>query len=56
MQPLFDNALAGRMVRQAAHRISIPGLDTYWDVVFAPLFRDGEVVGVWTSSRTPPTG
>ncbi len=46
VQPLFDNALAGRMVRQAAHRISIPGLDTYWDVVFAPLFRDGEVVGV----------
>ena len=43
---LFENALAGRMVRQAAHRIAIPGQDTYWDVVFAPLFENGEVVGV----------
>jgi PAS domain-containing protein len=44
--PLFENALAGRILRQAAHRIAIPGIETYWDVVFAPLFRDGEVVGV----------
>jgi signal transduction histidine kinase len=43
---LFENALAGRLVRQAAHRISIPGQDTYWDVVFAPLFENGEVVAV----------
>ena len=44
--PLIENALAGRVVRQAAHHIGIPGLDTYWDVVFAPLFENGEVVGV----------
>ena len=43
---LFEHALAGRVVRQAAHRIAIPGLVTYWDVVFAPLFAGGEVVGV----------
>lgn len=43
---LFEHAFAGRMVRQAAHRITIPGSDTYWDVVFAPLFAGGEVVGV----------
>ncbi len=43
---LFAHAFAGRVVRQAAHRITIPGSDTYWDVVFAPLFADGEVVGV----------
>lgn len=44
--PLFEAAFAGQVIRQAAHRITIPGLETYWDVVFAPLFRDGEVVGV----------
>ncbi|MGZ4746870.1 MAG: histidine kinase [Oryzihumus sp.] len=44
--PLFENALAGRTVRQAAHRIAIPGRETYWDVVFAPLYADGRVVGV----------
>jgi signal transduction histidine kinase len=43
---LFRHALAGEMVRQAAHRIAIPGGDTYWDVVFAPLFAAGRVVGV----------
>ena len=46
VRPLIENALAGRVVRQAAHHIGIPGLDTYWDVVFAPLFENGEVVGV----------
>jgi signal transduction histidine kinase len=43
---LFDYAFAGQMVRQAAHRIAIPGLETFWDVVFAPLYEDGRVVGV----------
>ena len=46
LRPLIENALAGRVVRQAAHHVGIPGLDTYWDVVFAPLFDNGEVVGV----------
>lgn len=46
VRPLIENALAGRVVRQAAHHIGIPGLDTYWDVVFAPLFENGQVVGV----------
>ena len=44
--PLVENALAGRTVRQAAHRLAIPGVKTYWDVTFAPLFGDGQVVGV----------
>jgi signal transduction histidine kinase len=44
--PLFEAALAGRVLRQAAHRIAVDDLETYWDVVFAPLFADGEVVGV----------
>ena len=46
VRSLVENALAGRVVRQAAHHLGIPGLDTYWDVVFAPLFENGEVVGV----------
>ncbi len=46
VQELIDHALAGRMVRQAAHRVAIPGTETYWDVVFAPLSSDGRVAGV----------
>jgi signal transduction histidine kinase len=46
VQVLADTALSGRVIRQAAHRIGIPGTETYWDVVFAPLFGDGRVVGV----------
>jgi signal transduction histidine kinase len=46
VQVLADTALSGRVIRQAAHRIAIPGTETYWDVVFAPLFGDGRVVGV----------
>ena len=46
VQLLVDTALSGRVIRQAAHRIAIPGTETYWDVVFAPLFGDGRVVGV----------
>lgn len=43
--PLLDAVLAGQVVRQAAHRLSTDGIVTYWDVVFAPTFLDGEVVG-----------
>lgn len=43
---LFLAVRSGHVVRQAAHRIAIPGITTYWDVVFAPLFEDGELVGV----------
>jgi signal transduction histidine kinase len=43
---LFEAALAGQVLRQAAHRIAVDDLETYWDVVFAPLFADGKVVGV----------
>ena len=43
---LFDAVRAGHVVRQAAHRITIPGGTTYWDVVFAPLYDHGELVGV----------
>lgn len=43
---LFDAVRSGLVVRQAAHRIAIPGVETYWDVVFAPVYDDGRLVGV----------
>ena len=43
---LFAAVRSGQVVRQAAHRIAIPGVATYWDVVFAPLFEQGELVGM----------
>lgn len=46
VRQLVDIALAGQVTRQAAQRITVPGADTYWDVVFAPLFGDGHVVGM----------
>ena len=46
LEELFGAVRAGHVVRQAAHRIAIPGVTTYWDVVFAPLFENGELVGV----------
>jgi signal transduction histidine kinase len=46
VEELFDAVRAGHVVRQAAHQIAIPGATTYWDVVFAPLYDCGELVGV----------
>ncbi len=46
IKELFDAVRSGHVVRQAAHKIEIPGVTTYWDVVFAPLFDNGELVGV----------
>ena len=47
-RPAAGDALpAGQSIRQAAHRLAIPGRSTtYWDVVFAPTFENGVVVGV----------
>lgn len=46
VEQLFGAVRSGHIVRQAAHRIDIPGMTTYWDVVFAPLFENGELVGM----------
>jgi signal transduction histidine kinase len=46
LEQLFGAVRTGNVVRQAANRIEIPGVTTYWDVVFAPLFDNGELVGV----------
>jgi len=45
LAPLLEGVLAGRQVRQAAHRLEADGIVTYWDVVFAPTFTDGQVSG-----------
>jgi signal transduction histidine kinase len=45
LAPLLQEVLAGRQVRQAAHRLAADGIVTYWDVVFAPTFTDGRVSG-----------
>lgn len=46
VRQMVDSALAGQVIRQAAQRITVPGSDTYWDVVFAPLFDSGHVAGM----------
>lgn len=46
LEPLVSGVLAGRVIRQQAHRLEGAGSVAYWDVVFAPLFTDGEVTGV----------
>jgi signal transduction histidine kinase/PAS domain-containing protein len=43
---LFERALAGETVRQNGVRLESEGIVTYWDVVLAPLFEDGEVAGI----------
>ena len=45
VRPLLTGVLAGRVARRSAQRVSVDGQVTYWDVVLAPTFADGEVVG-----------
>lgn len=45
LERLVEPALRGETVRQDATRLENFGVITYWDVVFAPTFRNGEVVG-----------
>lgn len=45
LAPLVQDVLAGRVVRRSVQRLSDRGVVTYWDLVFAPMFVDGEVIG-----------
>jgi PAS domain S-box-containing protein len=45
LERLVEPVLRGETVRQEATRLENFGVVTYWDVVFAPTFRHGEVVG-----------
>jgi signal transduction histidine kinase len=43
--PLIERALAGDTVRQEALRVEINAVISYWDVILAPIFENGQVVG-----------
>ena len=43
--PIFERVLSGETVRLEGLRLESGGIASYWDVVFAPLIEDGEVVG-----------
>jgi PAS domain-containing protein len=45
LERLVEPVLGGETVRQDASRLENFGVVTYWDVLFAPTFRDAEVVG-----------
>ncbi|HEX6054593.1 MAG TPA: histidine kinase [Intrasporangium sp.] len=42
---LIGRALAGEVVSRVGSRLEGPGLATYWDIVLAPMFDGGEIVG-----------
>jgi PAS domain S-box-containing protein len=44
--PLFERVLAGETIRQDALRFESGGIVSYWDLVLAPLIKDGEVTGI----------
>ena len=44
--PLFKRVLAGETVQQNSVYLESEGIVTYWDVVLAPLFEQGKVVGI----------
>jgi signal transduction histidine kinase len=44
-RPVLDRVLAGETVRLEGFRSESGGIVSYWDMVFAPLMEDGEVVG-----------
>lgn len=45
LERLVEPVMRGETVRQEATRLENFGVVTYWDVVFAPTLRNGEVVG-----------
>lgn len=46
VQPLFERALAGEIVRENAVRLEAGGITTFWDIVLAPLVENGETIGI----------
>lgn len=43
---IFERVFAGETVREAGYRTESRGIVSYWDVVFAPWYENGEVRGV----------
>jgi len=46
VSPLFECALNGEIINQSSLCLESEGVVTYWDVVLAPLFESGTVVGI----------
>lgn len=46
VQPLFERVLAGETIRQNNVRLETQGIETYWDIVLAPLIENGNPVGI----------
>jgi signal transduction histidine kinase len=46
LAPLIEAVRAGQVIRQAAHRLANETMETFWDVTFAPLYGNGQVVGM----------
>jgi len=44
-RPVLEQVLAGERVRLEGFRLESGGIVSYWDMVFAPLIKDGKVVG-----------
>jgi signal transduction histidine kinase/predicted hydrocarbon binding protein len=44
--PIFRRVLAGETVHEEALRLESAGIVSFWDVVFAPLIENGQVMGV----------
>lgn len=45
VKALAEQALSGETVRMNGLRLEQDGVSNYWDVVMAPIYRDGEIVG-----------
>ncbi|MGD2079335.1 MAG: GAF domain-containing protein, partial [Chloroflexota bacterium] len=46
IEPLLERVLAGETIEREAMPSESGGILSYWDVVFSPLFEDGQVVGI----------
>ncbi len=45
LRPILERVMAGETVQQEAFRLESGGIVSYWDVVYAPLIEEQEVVG-----------
>jgi signal transduction histidine kinase len=46
VEPISRRVLAGETIYQHAFKLNAHGVISYWDAVWSPLIRDGEIIGV----------
>ncbi len=44
--PLFRRALTGKVIRKNGIRLEAEGVESYWNIVLAPLTEGGETIGI----------